>query len=85
MQPRSIILPLAFYFLCVAALSGQTPLNERVLVVYNSSASDSLAVAKYYMEQRKIPEANRCRIAVTSPDAVKQDEYESRVRDPGHV
>ncbi len=62
--------------------SGQTPLNDRVLVVYNSNASDSLAVAKYYMAQRRIPEINRCRIAVTSADAIKQDEFESRVKIP---
>ena len=61
---------------------GQAPLNERVLVVYNSSASKSLAVAKYYMAQRGIPESNLCRIAVDSDDTVKQDEFESRVKTP---
>jgi hypothetical protein len=31
-----------------AAIYGQTPLEDRVLVVYNSSAVESLAVARYY-------------------------------------
>ncbi len=61
---------------------GQTPLNERVLVIYNSSARESLAVAKYYMDQRRIPETNRCRIAVDSADTINQDEFESRVKAP---
>ena len=63
-------------------LCGQTSLNERVLVVYNASVSDSLAVARYYMEQRQIPESNRCRISVESTDYLKQQEYESRVKTP---
>ena len=61
---------------------GQAGLEDRVLVVYNSSASDSLAVARYYMAQRHIPESNRCRIAVDSPEYVKQGEFESRVKGP---
>jgi uncharacterized protein (TIGR03790 family) len=60
----------------------QTPLNERVLVVYNSKDAESLAVARYYMAQRKIPDANRCAIAPSSIDFVKRNEYESRVQAP---
>ena len=61
---------------------AQTPLNERVLVVYNSNAADSLAVARYYMAERKIPAANRCKISVSSTDIVDQREFESRVKAP---
>src|ERR1700680_2085042 len=60
---------------------GQIPLNERVLVIYNSSGSDSLAVAKYYMDKRRIPDSNRCKIA-TNSEAINQDEFESRVKIP---
>jgi uncharacterized protein (TIGR03790 family) len=74
------------YLLCAVGGSvnparGQTPLNERVLVIYNSSGSDSLAVAKYYMAQRKIPESNRCKISA-NPEAIDQEEFESRVKTP---
>src|SRR5215471_12386051 len=61
---------------------GQTTLEDRVLVVYNSNVSDSLAVARHYMAQRHIPEANRCRIAVDSVDYIKQGEFETRVKAP---
>lgn len=47
-----------------------TPLNQRVLVVYNSWTKDSLRVAKYYMAKRHIPEANKC--------ALKIDDQESQ-------
>jgi uncharacterized protein (TIGR03790 family) len=57
-------------------------LNERVLVVYNSSDAESRAVAEHYLEQRKIPQANRCAIAPSSIDYLKQSEYESRIRAP---
>ncbi len=74
---------LAAALFCLAgALSGQIPLNERVLVVYNANGSDSLAVAKYYMAQRKIPESARCKISVSSPDVITQDEYNARVKGP---
>src|SRR3954452_11225693 len=71
-------------FLSVAGrtLYSQTPLNERVLIVYNSKDSESQAVARYYMAQRKIPEANLCAIAPPSIDYLKQSEYESRVKAP---
>ena len=61
-------------------LYGQTPLNDRVLVVYNSNAADSLPVARHYMSKRQIPDSNRCRVAFTSPDYIKQEEFESRVK-----
>lgn len=61
---------------------GQTPLNERVLVVYSSGGPESLAVAKHYMAERKIPESNRCKITVSSDDAINQDEFEKRVKLP---
>ncbi len=69
-------------FCIVVGLDAQTPLNERVLVVYNANASDSLTVARHYMSQRQIPEANRCRISVSSVDYLKLEEYEARVRAP---
>jgi uncharacterized protein (TIGR03790 family) len=65
-----------------APVRGQTPLEQRVLVVYNSSAADSLAVARHYMSQRHIPEGNLCRIAIDQVDYIKQSDYESRVRAP---
>jgi uncharacterized protein (TIGR03790 family) len=69
-------------FVAIQAAYGQTPLNERVLVVYNSNTGDSLAVARHYMALRKIPEANRCAIAPNSVDSLPQNEYESRVKAP---
>ena len=60
----------------------QTALNDRVLVVYNSSASESLSVARHYMALRQIPESNLCKISVAAVDYLKQDEFEVRVKAP---
>lgn len=49
----------------VAPLAGQ-PLNQRVLVVYNTNFADSLTVANYYIAQRGIPAANLCAISPPS-------------------
>lgn len=63
--------------------SAQTSsLADRVLVVYNSHASGSRDIAKYYMEKRDIPAANLCKIAVSSPDSIDADEFESHVKRP---
>lgn len=45
------------------ALWPQTlPLNQRVLVVYNSDLKESKKVAEYYMARRGIPVGNQCAI-----------------------
>lgn len=63
-------------------LCSQTPLNDRVLVVYNANDTESRAVAEHYLAQRKIPQANRCAIAPSAIDYVKLSEYESRIKAP---
>ena len=84
-RQRRILLP---YLCCIFsagfapnALCAEPPLNERVLVVYNASASDSLAVAKYYIARRQIPAAHLCRIAA-GPESVTKEQFESRVKTP---
>src|SRR5689334_2421460 len=63
-------------------LCAETPLSERVLVVYNSADPESRSVARYYMEQRRIPDSNRCPISPASIDYIRQSEYESRIKAP---
>jgi len=77
-----ILVLLGGALLCQRPGVCQTALNERVLVVYNSSASESLSIARHYMAQRQIPESHRCKISVDSVDYLKQDEFESRVKAP---
>ena len=81
-QLKILWLTVALISLSAQIVIGQTPLNERVLVVYNSSASDSRTVAKYYSAQRKIPEINTCKISVNSDEVIKQDEFERHVKAP---
>lgn len=70
--------------LAVLALAAraQTPLNERVLVVYNADAPESKQVASYYMSKRAIPADNVCKISVSSNDQIKQAEYDANVKRP---
>ena len=73
-----------FWAACVSwqGLAHCQALNERVLVVYNGAAAESLSVARHYLVQRQIPQKNLCRISVTAFDYVNQDEFEARVRAP---
>ncbi len=71
--------------LIAGALLGRAdtlPLNQRVLVVYNASDSQSRAVAEYYIAKRSIPEVNSCKIKTDSTDIVQQDEFESHLKKP---
>jgi uncharacterized protein (TIGR03790 family) len=61
---------------------AQTPLNNRVLVVYNADVRESKQVAEYYLSKRSIPETNLCKINTSSPEAIKQDEFDSKVKPP---
>lgn len=77
----------SFALLWAACLSWQglgrcQALNERVLVVYNGAAAESLSVARHYLIQRQIPQNNLCRISVTALEYVNQEEFEARVKAP---
>ncbi|MFN7926497.1 MAG: TIGR03790 family protein [Blastocatellia bacterium] len=67
-----------------AVLPGwsQTNLAERVLVVYNASVPESIAVANYYLTQRGIPAENKCAITPTDPTAIEWNEFDSTVKTP---
>jgi len=61
---------------------GKKPENERVLVVYNASAPNSRSVAEYYMKQRGIPNAHKCKVSASPDDFIGQDDFESRLKKP---
>mgnify|MGYP000704602995 CR=1 FL=1 len=56
--------------LTVSSAAYAQPLNERVLVVYNSNVPDSLDVASHYRTARNIPVANLCALAPPSTTSV---------------
>lgn len=62
--------------------SGQIPLNQRVLIVYNTGNTDSVSVANYYASRRNIPIANLCPITPPSTTVLTWTEYLSSVKVP---
>jgi uncharacterized protein (TIGR03790 family) len=60
----------------------QTSLKDRVLVVYNAEVRESKQVAEYYLLKRSIPASHICEINTSSPDQIKQDEFDSNVKQP---
>jgi uncharacterized protein (TIGR03790 family) len=76
------VLPWALLLLLAPLARAQTPLNERVLVVYNAEVPQSKQIAAYYMSKRAIPERNRCKLDLSSNDQLKQDEFDSSVKRP---
>jgi uncharacterized protein (TIGR03790 family) len=79
--PHRILLVAATLLSCHPA-HAQLPLNQRVLVVYNSSNSASLAVANHYVAQRSIPSANLCAINPPSTTGLTWSQYVASVKTP---
>src|SRR5579859_6521127 len=59
-----------------------SPLSQKVLVVYNSANSDSIAVANYYIAKRGIPSANLCAITPPATTFLSWAAYDSTVKTP---
>jgi uncharacterized protein (TIGR03790 family) len=80
---------LAVALMCVFILVAPSPvmaqastLNQRVLIVYNSSDVNSTAVANYYAAARGIPAANLCAIVPASTSYLSWTQYTSTVKTP---
>lgn len=73
---------LATFVCLVTVVRAETPLNERVLVVYSSAIPESKQVAEYYIQKRSIPANHLCKIDSPSPDETKQDEFDLGVKEP---
>jgi uncharacterized protein (TIGR03790 family) len=76
-----ILLAAAILLACLP-VHAQLPLNQRVLVVYNSSQSASLAVANHYVAQRSIPSANLCAINPPSTTTLTWSQYVATIKTP---
>ena len=63
-------------------VQAQVPLNQRVLVVYNSTVPASVSVANYYVSQRGIPVANLCPISPPSTTSLSWSQYVASVKTP---
>src|SRR6185312_6871099 len=63
------------------------PLNDRVLVVYNSWTKQSKQVADHYISKRNIPAANLCALKIDDADSqnyqiVARADVEKKVMEP---
>ncbi len=65
-----------------SAVDPSTPLNQRVLVVYNSNVPESLEVADHYVARRQIPASRKCAVAPPGAGFISWADYLSTVRAP---
>jgi uncharacterized protein (TIGR03790 family) len=69
----------------LAAIAGLWPavclaLSPRqILVVANAKCADSLRLARYYMEKRRIPVNNLVKLRVTDKESCSREDYDNRV------
>jgi uncharacterized protein (TIGR03790 family) len=75
-----LLLPLLFAASCLAQSSR--PLNQRVLILANDRAPESLGVARYYAERRQIPLTNILRLKTNPGETLSLDEYKEQIENP---
>lgn len=75
---------LSLILLLVGLASGPLPAltPKEVLVVANENSKDSIELARFYMEARKIPADNLVLIKTTAEYEVKRADFETQIRDP---
>ncbi len=76
----SCLLVLAWFCLALGQAWALDP--DEVLVVANKNAARSVGLAKYYMQQRKIPEENLLQVWVTDQERCSRQEYEEKIAVP---
>ncbi len=55
---------------------------NQVVVLANEKSEASLALARYYMNVRQIPEENLCLIQTSTKETISRRQYERDIRDP---
>src|SRR5271169_629842 len=83
-RTRCLIAALGILLSLPSILHAQLPLNQRVLVVYNSNSVNgaSAAAANHYVTLRSIPTANLCPINPPSTTHLTWSQYVSSVKTP---
>jgi len=66
--------------LSLMSLSALSP--ERTVILYNSSASESEEIARYYSKKRKIPKENMIGLALPLEGTITIEQYNDLIRKP---
>ena len=67
-------------FCKIPAASALTP--DEIVVVANSRATDSVKLAKYYMQKRAIPQENLIKIQTSGDEVCDREEYDKNIAAP---
>ena len=67
-------------FCKIPAASALTP--DEIVVVANSRATDSVKLAKYYMQKRAIPQENLIKIKTSWDEVCDREEYDKNIAAP---
>lgn len=70
----------ASLFCKIPAASALTP--DEIVVVANSLATDSVKLAKYYMQKRAIPQENLIKIRTTWDEVCDREDYDKNIAAP---
>ena len=80
---KTIVICILVWFTFVSQIwSDLSDANKRVVILANSNDLDSLKIAKYYAQQRSIPEANIISLAMPITETIKLQQYVDMIHRP---
>ncbi|MCL1980144.1 MAG: TIGR03790 family protein [Proteobacteria bacterium] len=86
MLPRAIRILIIFFIFglgrTLAPAAAWALVPDEVAVVVNTAVGDSLELANYYMQRRRIPASHLIRLTVTANERCSRQEYDHKIREP---
>ena len=65
-----------------AVAASDVPLGQLTIVVYNQTDSQSVALAKFYAQQRSIPPDHLVGLKCSNEEEISRDDYETTIAEP---
>jgi len=73
---------LASWLSLITAVAAEQPLAAATIVLYNKAAPDSVALAKFYAQQRGIARNHLVGLACSTEEEISRDEYDTTIANP---
>jgi len=73
---------LCTFAFCATLFAQTVPLKDRVLILVNDKAPESVAVGQYYAGRRNIPIANILHLKTVTGEQASQQEYKDQIETP---
>ncbi len=81
-RPRHFLLAALAFATSSALTAADPPLAPATVVIYNSAVPDSVALAKFYAQQRSIPRDHLIALTCSPDEEISREEYDATIAEP---